>query len=54
MAVLSLAGPWSAWLTPILLAAWVLAASVVLILNALSGKEEAALNPQPLPPQPER
>ncbi|WP_405598565.1 hypothetical protein OG741_16510 [Streptomyces sp. NBC_01410] len=55
VAVLSLAGPWSAWLTPILLAAWVLAASVVLILNALTGKEEAAaLNPQPLPPQPER
>ncbi|TQK44996.1 hypothetical protein FBY35_6533 [Streptomyces sp. SLBN-118] len=55
VAVLSLAGPWSAWLTPILLAAWVLAASVVLILNARAAREEgAALNPQPLPPQPER
>ncbi|MET7615795.1 hypothetical protein [Streptomyces sp. NPDC005408] len=55
VAVLSLAGPFSAWFTPLLLAAWVLAASVILILNAheARGETEASLNPQPLPPQPE-
>lgn len=40
VAVLSLAGPFSAWLTPVLLAAWVLGASVVLILNALESRRE--------------
>lgn len=34
VAVLSLAGPFSAWLTPLLLGLWVLAASVVLVINA--------------------
>jgi hypothetical protein len=40
VAVLSLAGPFSAWLTPVLLAAWVLGASVVLILNAIESRRE--------------
>ena len=54
VAVLSLAGPLSAWLTPVLLAAWVLGASVVLILNAIEsrregqqGKAEAPAGPPP-------
>lgn len=34
VAVLSLGGPFSAWATPLLLALWMLAAGVVLILNA--------------------
>lgn len=41
VAVISLAGPFTAWLTPLLLGVWALAAGALLIMNALAHKDQS-------------
>ncbi|MFD5101914.1 hypothetical protein [Streptomyces albidochromogenes] len=45
VAVLSLGAPFSAWATPVLLGAWIMAASVVLILNARVAQRDEGPEP---------
>ncbi|WP_141743752.1 hypothetical protein [Streptomyces agglomeratus] len=45
VAVLSLAGPFSAWATPLLLGLWIVAAGVVLILNARVAQRDEGPEP---------
>ncbi|NUK88400.1 hypothetical protein [Streptomyces lunaelactis] len=49
VAVVSLAGPFTAWLTPLLLGVWALGAGVVLIMNARIERAEGEPEPKPEP-----
>lgn len=52
VAVLSLGGPFSAWATPLLLALWILAVSVVLIMNARAAERDEGREPAVAPEAP--
>ncbi|MBT2398546.1 hypothetical protein [Streptomyces sp. ISL-100] len=52
VAVLSLGGPFSAWATPLLMALWMLAAGVVLIMNARVAQRDEGQEPAVAPGTP--